>query len=155
MTPEQELELITQDLNYNKSYEYHYKPIIQERTFKSIGLKNLASDCINRELEFTPDIVSGLIDSEFRERFKAVAQARLKTMSTRELAEASAELNIVLLEGLLKIKLDRLASTTTTTEPITEPITEPLPTTTITEPLSSEPSIYAEELPVKKSKSKK
>lgn len=108
MTPQEEIKLIKEDLKFNKEFKFKYEPLINESSFKNQALKDIVSTCYAASLEVDPTVVQELIHAEIRARTKALVESKLKGRSVADLAEASAEINVHLLEGLLKIKEARL-----------------------------------------------
>ena len=141
MTPQEEIKLIKEDLEFNKNFKFKYEPRVIESTFDNQMLKDVVSSCYAASLEVDPSIVQELIHAEIRARTKAMIESKLKGRSVSELAEASAEINAHLLEGLLTIKKSKL-----------EPLTE-TPAETPTEPLLAATS-YVEEETTKPKKKK-
>ena len=119
MTVQEEIKLIKEDLEFNKNFKFKYDPRVIESTFDNQMLKDVVSSCYAASLEVDPSIVQELIHAEIRARTKAMIESKLKGRSVSELAEASAEINAHLLEGLLTIKNSKL-------EPLTETPAEPL-----------------------------
>ncbi len=142
MTVQEEIKLIKEDLEFNKNFKFKYEPRVIESTFDNQMLKDVVSSCYAASLEVDPSIVQELIHAEIRARTKAMIESKLKGRSVSELAEASAEINAHLLEGLLTIKESKLETTT-----------EPLIETTTTEPLLAATS-YVEEETTKPKKKK-
>ncbi len=125
MTPQEEVKLIKEDLEFNKNFKFKYEPRVIESTFDNQMLKDVVSSCYAASLEVDPSIVQELIHAEIRARTKAMIESKLKGRSVSELAEASAEINAHLLEGLLTIKKSKLE---TPDEPLTETPAEQLET---------------------------
>lgn len=128
MTVQEEIKLIKEDLEFNKNFKFKYEPRVIESTFDNQMLKDVVSSCYAASLEVDPSIVQELIHAEIRARTKAMIESKLKGRSVSELAEASAEINAHLLEGLLTIKESKLVKEEQPETPAEqlEPLTEPL-----------------------------
>ena len=122
MTVQEEIKLIKEDLEFNKNFKFKYDPRVIESTFDNQMLKDVVSSCYAASLEVDPSIVQELIHAEIRARTKAMIESKLKGRSVSELAEASAEINAHLLEGLLTIKESKLEPLTEQPETPAEPL---------------------------------
>lgn len=109
MTTEEQIKMIKEDLEHNKNYVFNYQPVLTEADFKSQSLRDIVGKCERMMVEFDPTIAQELVHQELRRRANELISSEYKKLSIQQLAELSAELNVTILEGLLKIKEVRLA----------------------------------------------
>lgn len=152
MTTAEQIKMIKEDIEHNKNYVFNYQPVITEADFNSQALRDIVGKCERMMVEFDPTIANELVHQELRRRANELISSEYKKLSIQQLAELSAELNVTILEGLLKIKEVRLAQEASEYKTEYEVDAEPTPVEPETSPeLASE---YVEETPKKKNGSK-
>ena len=116
MTTAEQIKMIKEDIEHNKNYVFNYQPVITEADFNSQALRDIVGKCERMMVEFDPTIAQELVHQELRRRANELISSEYKKLSIQQLAELSAELNVTILEGLLKIKEVRLAQEGEATE---------------------------------------
>lgn len=157
MTTEEQIKMIKEDLEHNKNYVFNYQPVLTEADFKSQSLRDIVGKCERMKVEFDPTIAQELVHQELRRRANELISSEYKKLSIQQLAELSAELNVTILEGLLKIKEARLAQESEATEAFKSMIPDEIFKTECEVAQPEEDSIaseYVEETPKKKNGSK-
>ena len=161
MTTAEQIKMIKEDIEHNKNYVFSYQPVITEADFNSQALRDIVGKCERMMVEFDPTIAQELVHQELRRRANELISSEYKKLSIQQLAELSAELNVTILEGLLKIKEVRLAQEASEYKTEYE-VSDSLESMVTTEPtpvaqeqcVHQDASDYVEETPKKKNGSK-